>query len=162
MRHHALLQVNKQDILNKIIATLRAELDTCLKAAAAATAAATDPDSKAENKYDTRSLEASYLARGQALRVAELEEAVRSFETLSARSFRADEPVAIGAIVVLEGADGLCIYFIGPNAGGTEVLHEGHEVIVITPSAPLGQKLMGRRQGASVAVVGQAVIKAVL
>ena len=154
--------MNKQDILTKIICTLRAELDTCLKAAAAAAAAATDPDSKAENKYDTRSLEASYLARGQALRVAELEDAVRSFETLSARSFRADEAVAIGAIVVLDGADGLSLYFIGPNAGGTEVEHEGHEIVVITPSAPLGQKLMGRRQGATISLVGDALIKAVL
>ena len=153
---------NKQEILTKLISTLKTELDVCLKAAAAATAAATDPDSKAENKYDTRSLEASYLARGQALRVAELEEAVRSFESLSARSFRADEAVAIGALVILEAADGLSIYFIGPSAGGTEVLHGGHEILVVTPSAPLGQKLIGRRQGATVKLVGDAVIKAVL
>lgn len=154
--------VNKQDVLNKIIASLKAELDTCLKAAAAATAAATDPDSKAENKYDTRSLEASYLARGQALRVAELEEALRAFETLPVRAFRADDAVAIGALVVLEGGDGLSLYFVGPSAGGTEIMHEGRELIVITPAAPLGQKLMGRRQGAAVALAGQAVIKAVL
>ena len=34
--------------------------------------AATNEESKAENKYDTRGLEASYMAQAQSLRVSEL------------------------------------------------------------------------------------------
>jgi len=154
--------VNKVDILKKIIAALKRELDTSLAAAHAASAAASDPDSKAENKYDTRTLEASYLARGQALRVAELQDALRVYEVLTPRPFRADEAVGIGALVILESPDGLSFYFIGPSAGGTEVEHEGREIIVITPSAPLGQKLMGRFQGANITLAGPTVIRAVL
>jgi hypothetical protein len=38
-------------------------------------------------------------------------------------------------------------YFIGPRAGGTELLHEKREVLVITPQSPLGEQLLGRKQG---------------
>jgi len=154
--------VNKQAILDQIIASLRAELDTCLNAAKASTAAATDPDSKAENKYDTRSLEASYLARGQAFRVAELQEALHAFESLSVRRFEAGDAIGLGALVQLTSDEGPSFYFIGPAAGGTEVRHEDCEVLVITPGSPLGQKLMGRTSGQRIAMpVGQAVVSAV-
>ena len=151
--------MNKQAIISQIIASLRTELDTCLSAARSASAAATDPDSKAENKYDTRSLEASYLARGQAQRVGELQEALHAFETLSLRRFETGDAIGLGALVTLKGDDGESHYFIGPNAGGTEIQHKGHEVLVITPGSPLGQKLMAKTVGDRVAMpVGQAEV----
>ena len=39
------------------------------------------------------------------------------------------------------------LYFIGPKAGGTEVVHEGREVLVITPQSPLGEQLQGKKPG---------------
>ena len=56
----------KSTLLEKIRMELKASLEGLTKAALDAHAAATDPGSKAESKYDTRSLEASYLAAGQA------------------------------------------------------------------------------------------------
>jgi transcription elongation GreA/GreB family factor len=38
-------------------------------------------------------------------------------------------------------------YFIGPRAGGTEVVLEGKEILVITPQSPLGAQLMEKKQG---------------
>ena len=154
--------VNKQDILSQIISSLTAELDTCLNAAKAASAAATDPDSKAENKYDTRSLEASYLARGQAQRVAELQEALHAFETLNVRRFDAGHAASLSALITVKTEDGESHYFLGPAAGGTEIQHAGHEVMVITPGSPLGQKLTGRTVGDKVQMpVGQGIVSAV-
>ena len=154
--------MNKQAILHQIIDSLRAELDTCLSAARAASSAATDPDSKAENKYDTRSLEASYLARGQALRVGELQEALHSFETLNVRRFDDGDKAGLSALVTLKTEDGKSHYFLGPAAGGTEVRHDGQEVMVITPGSPLGQKFMGRTVGNAVQMpVGQGIISAI-
>ncbi|MDB6116478.1 MAG: hypothetical protein JWO08_259 [Verrucomicrobiaceae bacterium] len=150
--------MNKQDILSQIIDSLRAELDTCLNAAKAASSAATDPDSKAENKYDTRSLEASYLARGQAFRVGELQDAVHAFETLNVRRFDETDVAGLGALVTLKTESEESHYFLGPAAGGTEV----HDVMVITPGSPLGQKLMGRKAGDKVPMPGgQALVVAV-
>ena len=139
--------VNKGELLRSIIAHLRATLAAGTTAARATTAAATDPDSKAENKYDTRNLEASYLARGQAFRVAETMEALGDFESLTVKTFAPGQPISEGALVSLHGAEGTLLYFIGPAAGGTEVALDGNAITVVTPSSPLGAKLMGRRTG---------------
>ncbi len=139
--------MNKQAVLDQILAVLNAELASLTRAAQGSFAAATDPDSRAENKYDTRTLEASYVARGQAQRVAELQEAVRAFGALSGNALESGVAIALGALVTLETPEGSSHYFIGPFAGGTEIMHEGHEIVVITPASALGQKLIGRHEG---------------
>lgn len=142
------LLMNKQAVLDQIIAKLSAELEAITRGARASFAAATDPDSKAENKYDTRTLEASYVARGQAQRVAELEAALHAFRALSDKDWPPGSPIAPGALVTLRGSGGESEhYFLGPAAGGTEVTHEESEIVVVTPSSPLGQKLLGKRSG---------------
>lgn len=153
--------VTKQAVLDQLRAVLQADLDTLTRAAQGAFAAATDPDSKAENKYDTRTLEASYIARGQAKRVVELQEAVQAFSALSGVELDEGSTASLGSLVALEGPDGRDHYFIGPSEGGTEVVHEGREIVVITPSSPLGQKLVGRRVGDDIAIRPGAVAKVI-
>lgn len=118
-----------------------------MKAARAAHAEATHEQSKAENKYDTRGLEASYLARGQSRQVAEIEQSIKEFQKLPARDFGAGETIDLGAYVELQTARESASYFIGPRAGGTEVILDGNEIIVITPQSPLGTQLMGKKEG---------------
>ena len=137
----------KTAIADQIIAALRRERDGFNSAAKAAQAAATDPDSKAENKYDTRNLEASYLARGVAFRVVETEAALAEWEAMPPQDFSAMQPVAVGALVILESDHGPAGYFMGPGGGGISVEHDGMEITVITPASPLGKQLMKRREG---------------
>ena len=59
----------------------------------------------------------------------------------------ADEPIGLGALVELEHGGEKSFYFIGPRAGGTEVLHDKKEILVITPQSPLGEQLMGKKSG---------------
>lgn len=139
--------MTKPTLLKAILAALQAELQTFVRAATAARAEATDPQSRAENKYDTRGLEASYLAAGQARQVVELEAAIGAFSGLTPRAFRADEGIAMGALVELEENAERHFYFIGPCAGGTEAKCGKREVLVITPQSPLGAQLQGRKQG---------------
>lgn len=139
--------MDKKAIVHKIISVLQAQLDSYTRAAHDAHAAATDPGSKAENKYDTRSLEASYLARGHALRIAEAEQALRDFSVSSMLSAHRDKHVSLGSLATLESQEGQNVYFIGPAAGGTEVESEGHQVLVITPFSPMGRQLIGRKLG---------------
>ncbi len=139
--------MNKRTLLKAILAALHEELQTFTRAANAARAEATDPQSRAENKYDTRGLEASYLAAGQARQVVELEAAIAAFETLPARSFAAGAGLGLGALVELEENGERTLYFIGPCAGGTEVKCGKREILVITPQSPLGGQLQGRKQG---------------
>jgi len=139
--------MNKRAIIKKIIARLTEELQVYFRAAKFSRAEATHESSKAESKYDTRGLEASYLARGQSKQAAELEAAIAEFEKLAVRNFGADEPIDLGALVELEHGGEISIYFIGPRAGGTEILHDKKEILVITPQSPLGEQLMGKKSG---------------
>ena len=142
--------MNKQALIQKIIAQLVDELESLMKAARAAHAEATHESSKAENKYDTRGLEASYLARGQSKQAAETAQAIKEFEALPTRDFAAGDPIDLGALVELKSKNENAFYFIGPRAGGTEIVHDGNEVLVITPQSPLGQQLVDRQQGEKV------------
>ena len=76
--------MKKRKLIETITERLKADLALYYRAAVAARAEATHEQSKAENKYDTRGLEASYLARRQAKQVAEVEAqkpALKSQET---------------------------------------------------------------------------------
>jgi transcription elongation GreA/GreB family factor len=139
--------MNKRSLIQKITAKLTDELGIYFRAAQAARAEATHEQSRAESKYDTRGLEASYLARGQSKQAAELEEAIAEFEKLAVRKFAVGEAIGIGALVVLELGGESSFYFIGPRAGGTEVLHDRKEILVITPQSPLGEQLVGKKAG---------------
>ena len=139
--------MNKRAIIKRITEKLVAELEVYFRAAQASRTEATHESSKAENKYDTRGLEASYLARGQSKQAAELEAAIAEFEKLGARKFAAGDGIAVGALVELEHGGESSIYFVGPRAGGTEVLHDRKEILVITPPSPLGEQLMGKKAG---------------
>jgi transcription elongation GreA/GreB family factor len=139
--------VNKRAIVKKIIVRLTEELQVCFRAAKFSRAEATHESSKAESKYDTRGLEASYLARGQSKQAAEIESAIAEFEKLAVRNFGAGEPIDLGALVELEHGGENSLYFIGPRAGGTEILHDQKEILVITPQSPLGEQLLGKKSG---------------
>jgi transcription elongation GreA/GreB family factor len=139
--------MNKRAIIKKIIAKLTSELGIYFRAAQFSRAEATHESSKAESKYDTRGLEASYLARGQSRQAAELEAAIAEFEKLPVKKFGADDPVGLGALVQLENGGETFFYFIGPRAGGTEVEHDKKEILVITPQSPLGEQLLGQKAG---------------
>ena len=139
--------MNKHAIIKKITAKLTGELEIYFRAAQFSRAEATHESSKAESKYDTRGLEASYLARGQSKQAAELRAAIEEYESLAARKFGPGEAIDVGALVELELKGERMFYFVGPRAGGTEVEHEKQEILVITPQSPLGEQLQGRKQG---------------
>jgi transcription elongation GreA/GreB family factor len=139
--------MNKRALIRKIVARLTEELEVYFRAANASRAEATHEQNKAEDKYDTRGLEASYLARGQSKQAAEIESAIAEFEKLAVRKFGDGEVIGLGALVELEHGGESSFYFIGPRAGGTDVIHDKMEVLVITPQSPLGEQLLGKKQG---------------
>jgi transcription elongation GreA/GreB family factor len=139
--------MNKRALIRKIISRLTEELQVYFRAANASRAEATHEQNKAEDKYDTRGLEASYLARGQSKQAAELEAAIAEYEKLGVRKFAAGDAIAVGALVELEHGGEKSFYFLGPRAGGTEVMHDKKEILVITPQSPLGEQLMGKKSG---------------
>ncbi len=139
--------MNKRVIIQKITAKLAGELEVYFRAAQFSRAEATHESNKAENKYDTRGLEASYLARGQSRQAAELEAAIAEYQKLGVKKFAAGDAINLGALVELEQLGEKSFYFLGPRAGGTEIIHDKKEILVITPQSPLGEQLAGRKSG---------------
>lgn len=138
-----MINIDKKALIAQIMEDLNGRLDTLYQSARAAYEGATHEESKAEDKYDTRGLEASYLAGAQAKRSEELEDAIARYCNLAPRSFNDSTPIALTALVLLEADEIEALYFIGPEAGGTKLIQGGEEITVITPKAPLGRKLIG-------------------
>ena len=63
---------SKESLKRDLVRLLAADLETLERAQQAAIEGATHEEAKPENDKDTRALEASYLARGQAMRLEEL------------------------------------------------------------------------------------------
>lgn len=137
----------KDRLLDAIRAELRARFDRLTRAAKDAHAAATDPGSKAESKYDTRSLEASYLAAGQARQLEDLARDVSLFDAVTLPDFAIDDPVDAGALVEVEIHGESTWFLLAPAAGGLEITHDGLEITLLTPESALYQKLLGLRVG---------------
>jgi transcription elongation GreA/GreB family factor len=139
--------MEKAQIIKQIVASLSESLGVLAKAARASHAEATHESSKAESKYDTRGLEAAYLAGGQARQAKEILDSITLYETLASRDFDADDPIDLTALVELEVGGTRSFYFVGPKNGGLEIEHLRKEITVITPHSPLGQNLMGKKMG---------------
>src|SRR5262245_38374053 len=119
-------------------------LEAARRAHEAAAEGATHTEARAENSKDTRGLEQSYLARGQAQRVAELEVGLAQVSALVLRAFKRADPIAVGALVDLDEDGEVQHVLVAPHGGGT-TLTGG--VQVVTPSSPFGRALLGKRVG---------------
>ena len=134
--------MTKAALRDELLALLEVALEAARAAHAAAIEGSTHPEAKAENEKDTRGLEQSYLARGVAQRVAELETAVADVTRLELRTFTATSPVAMSALVTADEEGETHRFFLAP-AGGGSTLAGG--VQVLTTSSPLGRALLGKR-----------------
>jgi transcription elongation GreA/GreB family factor len=137
--------ISKRALLDAVDAQLTDEITSAQSRARAAAASATHEESRPENDKDTRAIEESYLARGQAQRVADLEdERAQLRSVVRGAEF---EIAAVGALVALEDEDGERLLFLAPAGGGRKVQLDGLQVQLVTPSAPLGEALVGKEEG---------------
>lgn len=136
----------------QIEAALTAELATLATSARTAREAATHADSRPENKYDTRGLEASYLAGAQAARVATLSSQLQVLKSLDVKPLPPNSGVAATALVELAHGDQTSVYFVLAVGAGQRLTLGEACVQVVTPQSMLGRALLGRRAGDTVTV----------
>jgi hypothetical protein len=136
--------MDKPAILSALLEQLSSEISRATAAANRSRHDATHEEARPENDKDTRALETSYLARGQAQRVIDLEQAERQVRFMTLRDFGPDDPIDLSALVEVESDGASTWYLIAPAAGGRTVSHAGTNIDVLTPEAPLGRVLIGR------------------
>lgn len=139
------LQLNKESLRTELLTRLEADLAALEQAQQATVAGATHAEARAENDKDTRALEQTYLARGQAMRVEETRDAVARVRAMPLKPFAAGTPISLGALVTAEDDDGTYRYFMAPAGGGVKLAQA--TVQVVTPASPLGAALVGKPAG---------------
>jgi transcription elongation GreA/GreB family factor len=139
--------MNKPTLVRALVSLLEQDIARAMQAAERTREGAVHEEARPENDKDTRALEASYLARGQAQRVVDLEQECKLLAFMSVRDFGATDAIDLGALVELESDEDRKWYFVAPAAGGRSLVHEDVVINVITPQAPLGRALIGRVLG---------------
>ncbi len=117
--------MDKTLLLKQIVIRLGENLDVLERAARASHTEATHESSRAESKYDTRGLEAAYLAGGQARQAREIMDSIKLYQSFALRDFASGDPIDLSAVVKLKTQDATTLYFIGPKNGGLEVDYNG-------------------------------------
>lgn len=129
----------KREVLASFRAELIAELDALERVAEATRSEVGSDETRREGQYDTRATEASYLALGQARRIAELRQLLAWVEGFDPSRTLDPLVVQVGAMVALEGHRRELL-FVAPSGGGR--LRVGpHTVRVVSPSGPLGEAM---------------------
>jgi transcription elongation GreA/GreB family factor len=137
----------KRGLLKKLEKALRDELAAANRVAKETADAANHPEARPENDKDTRKIELSYLAAGQAARAKELEAGLALLSQIPAREFDASAPLAIGALVELDVDGKTQRVLLSPAGGGLKLSDDGGDINVVTPSSPLGRGLVGKSAG---------------
>lgn len=137
----------KESILNELIKRSKEELTILEASAKSHKDFATDQEFKAESKYDTRALEASYLASAEAKRVEELKLEIQILEEVDVNASKKLGEISIGALVELVHKDQKRFYFLIPTAGGTMISVNGETVLVVSVFSPIGDALLGLKSG---------------
>ena len=137
----------KDLLLKELISRASVELEKLEEAAKSNRDFATDQEFKAESKYDTRALEASYLASAEAKRVEELKLEIQILQEVDLNASKKLQEVSIGALVELAYNKQNRKYFLIPTAGGTILNVNGEAVVVVSVFSPIGDALMGLKKG---------------
>lgn len=139
------MHINKKQIHKKLIDSVEESLMATKTAYQESKSHAQDSELRSESKWDTRGIEAGYLASAQEKRVKELEIELALIKSLPLRDFDIDDEIAVGAVVKLEDQEKF--YFISPVSGGTTFRINRHEVQVISIKSPLAQAMIGMLEG---------------
>lgn len=134
----------KVALRDELYKALEEELSVMERAHRATQQGATHEEAKPEDDKDTRAVEQSYLARGQARRVEELRAAVNAVRSMPVRALQEGSPCALGALVRVDEDGKALLLFMAPHGGGATL---SGNVQVVTPLSPLGRALLGKHIG---------------
>lgn len=137
----------KEKILTQLKLNLQTDLECAIQAYETAHNLVTDEQLKSEGKYDTRAIEAGYLAGAQKRRKEELEHEIALLEEISLE--HTGQSVCVGSLAQVEYNQMKRWYFVSSTSGGTMLNIDGTGILVISAFSPLGSEMIGLTQGDS-------------
>ncbi|MEC8189897.1 MAG: hypothetical protein VX033_01780 [Verrucomicrobiota bacterium] len=139
--------MNKAMFYELFLESLRKELLLSIEASQDAADYATNDESRADSKWDTQGLEASYLAAGQAGMAKKWAVAIEELQSERELLLAGKERVELGALFECAFGDGSEYFYFAGVAGGHEVRVESKTVTIVSPQSPLVHCLLGLRVG---------------
>src|SRR5262245_12948217 len=138
---------DKRALLEALRTELSSELERGTRRALDAAEAATHEENRPEGDKDMRSTEASYIARGQAERVRELEQSLTKLASVELRDFGERDAIQVSALVEVEhdappshrvAKKSRTTYFLVPAGGGVHLHVNDEDVLSLATTSPLG------------------------
>ena len=139
--------MTKVDVISNLLGQMEERIAITKSALAETSESASGDETKSEGKYDTRAIEAAYLAEAQAEQLALAEEALATFKRFEPRPFVMTEPIGPGALVEVDQEGEICFYLLAPTGGGMMTDYLGCDVTVVTPDSRLYQELNDQKMG---------------
>lgn len=135
------MALDKSKILKELLNKAQKELEAAEEVYNSSHQHVTDEDLKSEGKYDTRSVEAGYLASAQKGRVEEKQLEIQLLEEIVLD--HNPQHIGVGSLVELRHNNQNRLYFISSTSGGTPLLIEGTPVLVISAFSPIAEQAIG-------------------
>lgn len=135
----------KQKIKNKLLEKAKEQLTLAAQAAESAKNLSREGDLKSDGKYDTRGVEAGYLAGAQAKRVEEIKQDIALLESIELD--HDSKTVSIGSLIELEYNKNTRVYFLSSTSGGNLLNIDGQAILVISVFSPIGQAVVNLSLG---------------
>ena len=145
------MTLDKRKILKELTNKAQKELKAAQEAYNSSHQHVTDEDLKSEGKYDTRSVEAGYLASAQKGRVEERQLEIQLLDEIVLD--HDPQHIGVGSLVELLHNNQKRLYFISSTSGGTPLLIDGSPILVISAFSPIGEQAIGLEKGESFEVV---------
>ena len=139
--------MNKAAVLEYLKDQLQTEFEKAKLAFETSRGHATNQELKSEGKYDTRSIEAGYLAGAQKVRVDELENDIKLLDEIDLTL--SSDTVSVGSLVEIEHNNMTRTYFISSTSGGTMIKDGNKVILIISAFSPIGAEVIGLSIGDS-------------
>jgi hypothetical protein len=127
----------KELIIDELLRIISLDLASAKESAQSTKSLANSEEFKAESKWDTRGIEAGYLAGAQERRIKEIELEILSLNNLKDNLFTR-ESIGIGSLVVTDKIN----YFITPLTGGLKLELNNKLIQIVSLSSPIALKLI--------------------
>lgn len=139
--------MTKDDVISQLKAQFETKISALKSALADSEEGASGDETKSEGKYDTRAVEAAYLAEAQAEQLALAEEDEAIFKRFEAPAHDLSDEISMGALVETDSDGEIAFFYLAPTGGGMIIDFLGCELTVVTPESRLYQSLIGKKMG---------------